>query len=149
MNKRLNRTEISEALRYAIFGAIFGAIFPLGGTFARLLLLRLPINVSNMIYAQGSDPLLWVVDTAPFVLGMFAAYAGYKQDQVSSINKELYQRESELKNNQANLEQYVLNYSSPTSTMNAVPNNSNPSRRFRAQSTRPRVYKIYCHKSHK
>ena len=107
MDKRLNRPEISETLRYAIFGAIFGATFPLIGTLARVLLLQLPINVSNMIYAQSTDPLLWIVDTAPLVLGMFAAYAGYKQDQVSSINEDLYQRESELKNNQATLEQRV------------------------------------------
>jgi GAF domain-containing protein len=107
MDKRLTRPKISETLRYAVFGALFGATFPLGGTVARVLLLGLPINISNMIHAQGADPLLWVVDTAPFVLGMFAAYAGYKQDQVSQINKELYQRESELKYNQVSLEKYI------------------------------------------
>jgi GAF domain-containing protein len=107
MDKRQNRPEISETLRYAIFGVVIGLTFPLVGTLARVLLLQLPINISNMIYAQSADPLLWVVDTSPLVLGMFAAYAGYKQVQVSRVNKELYQRESELKNIQATLEQRV------------------------------------------
>jgi GAF domain-containing protein len=112
MDKRLNRPRISETRRYAIFGAIFGVIFPLVGTLTRAFLMRLPINISNMIYAQSSDPILWIVDTAPIVLGMFAAYAGYKQDQVSRINKELYQRESELVNKQAALEQYMNEHTS-------------------------------------
>ena len=107
MDKRQNRPEISMALRYGIIGAVFGLTFPLVGTFARVLLLQLPISISNMIYAQSADPLLWVVDTAPLVLGAFAAYAGYKQGQVTRINEELYQREIEMKNNQATLEQHV------------------------------------------
>ncbi len=107
MDKRQNRPKISEALRYAIIGALFGLTFPLVGTFARVLLLQIPINISNMIYVQRIDPLLWVVNTAPLVLGLFAAYAGYKQDQLTNINEELYQRESELKNNQATLELQV------------------------------------------
>jgi GAF domain-containing protein len=104
MDKRQNRPKISETLRYAIIGALFGLTFPMVGTFAKVFLLQVPINISNLIYAQRVDPLLWVVNTAPLVLGIFAAYAGYKQDQLTSINEELYQRESELKNNQASLE---------------------------------------------
>jgi hypothetical protein len=56
MDKRLNPPKLSETLRYAMFGAVFGATFPLVGTLARMLLLRLPINISNMIYAQGRRP---------------------------------------------------------------------------------------------
>lgn len=107
MDKRPNRFNLNATLRYAIYGTIFGATFPLVGTFARVFLLKLPVNASNMIFAQRTDLLLWVVDTAPIVLGMFAAYAGYKQDQVSAINDELYQREVELKNDQATLERRV------------------------------------------
>ncbi len=107
MDPKANRPKISETLRYAIFGAIFGATFPLVATLARLLLLRLPVNVSNALYAQKTDPILWVVDTAPIVLGLFAAYAGYKQDRLSNINDQLYQSEVELKNNQETLEQRV------------------------------------------
>jgi GAF domain-containing protein len=107
MDKSQNRPKINETLRYAIFGVLFGLTFPLVGTFARVLLLQIPINISNIIYSQRTDPLLWIVNTAPLVLGMFAAYAGYKQDRVSRINEELYQRESELKNYQATLEQRV------------------------------------------
>lgn len=107
MNNNMNRLDTSSTRSYALIGALFGASFPIIGTVIRLLLLGLPINFENMIVTQTSDPLLWVVDTAPFVLGAFAAYAGYKQDQVNHINKELYQRESDLRINQINLEQRV------------------------------------------
>jgi GAF domain-containing protein len=74
---------------------------------ARVLLLKLPINLYNMLQAQTMDPLLWVVDTAPVVLGIFAAYAGNKQDQVGEINESLLNSKRELEANQASLETRV------------------------------------------
>ncbi|MBP6177392.1 MAG: GAF domain-containing protein [Anaerolineales bacterium] len=118
MNNNLNRLDTSSTRSYALIGALFGASFPVIGTLIRLVLLDLPISLANMIVAQTSDPLLWVVDTAPFVLGAFAAYAGYKQDQVTHINKELYQRESDLRINQITLEQRVEERTAELSTAN-------------------------------
>jgi len=130
MDNILNRPKISETQRYAIFGAIFGFTFPIIGTVFRLILLRHPINLFNMLDIQRTDPLLWVVDTAPIVLGAFAAYAGYKQDQVHSIVKELYQREIELKTNQAVLEQRVKERTAELLTANN--NNERRAKQFEA-----------------
>ena len=130
MDNILNRPKISETKRYAIFGAIFGFTFPIIGTLIRLILLQHPISLLNMIDTQRTDPLLWVVDTAPIVLGAFAAYAGYKQDQVHSIVKELYQRESELKINQAVLEQRVKERTAELLTANN--NNERRAKQFEA-----------------
>lgn len=107
MDNTPNRSWINETTRYAIYGALFGATFPVIGTMARVLLLRIPINLSNMVYAQSQDPLLWVVDTAPIVLGIFAAYAGLKQDQMTGINEKLLYSKRELEINQENLEKRV------------------------------------------
>jgi GAF domain-containing protein len=108
MSNPTNRPEYHETLRYAIFGALFGATFPLVGTVARLFLTQLSVSLSNMLQAQRDDPLLWVVDTAPIVIGLFAAYSGYKQDLLASVNEELNLREIELKNNQSSLERRVV-----------------------------------------
>jgi GAF domain-containing protein len=102
-----NHVLISEAQRYAIFGAVFGFLFPLVGTIFRIFTSQLPLTLFNILYAQRTDPLLWVVDTAPIVLGLFAAYAGRKQDMLSKINEELRYREYELETYQLNLEQHV------------------------------------------
>lgn len=101
-------TDYRETIRYAIFGALFGATFPLVGTIARLFLMEMTISPANMVYAQVSDPLLWVVDTAPLVIGLFSAYSGYKQDMLGKVNEELNRRGIELKLNQANLEKRVM-----------------------------------------
>ncbi len=98
---RPNPARLSEAQRYAIFGVIFGFLFPLVGTIFRLLASQLPLTLFNMFQAQRTDPLLWVVNTAPIVLGLLAAYAGHKQDLLSKANEELRNRES-------NMEMYKL-----------------------------------------
>ncbi|MBV5337240.1 MAG: GAF domain-containing protein, partial [Deltaproteobacteria bacterium] len=70
-----------------------------------VLFSRLPITITNILYIQGTDPLLWIVDTAPIVIGLLAGYAGLKQDVLTKVNEQLLERENELKNNQARLEQ--------------------------------------------
>jgi GAF domain-containing protein len=107
VNKKPNRAHISQTQRYAMLGAAFGFTFPIIGSILEIIFSKLPLNISNMLVVQRTDPLLWVVDTAPIVLGLFAAYAGNKQDLVEKINQELRERENELKNNQVNLEQYA------------------------------------------
>jgi GAF domain-containing protein len=107
VNKKPNRAQITETQRYAIFGAAFGFTFPLIGTILEILFSKLPLNISNMFLVQRTDSLLWVVDTAPIVLGLFAGYAGYKQDMLEKINQELRERELQLRNNQISLEQYA------------------------------------------
>ena len=101
------KAPISETQRYFILGAIFGFAFPVIGTIVRLLLSQLPLNLPNMLQTQRADPLLWLVDTAPIVLGLFAGYAGRKQDMLTRKNEELLKNEYALQTNQANLEERV------------------------------------------
>ena len=107
MNKKPTHVRISESQRYTLIGALFGFSFPIIGTLLRILISQIPLNISTIINAQRSDPILWVVDTAPIVLGLIAGYAGHKQDMLTKINEELNNREHELKTNQINLEQRV------------------------------------------
>ncbi len=107
MNKKPTRARISETQRYTLIGALFGFLFPLAGTILKIIFFQLPLNISAMINTHLTDPVLWLVDTAPFVLGLFAGYAGRKQDMLSKSNEELSSREHELKLIQLNLEQRV------------------------------------------
>lgn len=99
--------QINETQRYALIGALFGLTFPILGTLLRLITSDLQINIANLINAQVTDPILWVVDTAPFVLALFAGFAGRTQDRLLVINEKLISREQELYKYQVNLEQRV------------------------------------------
>lgn len=108
VNKKPAQKWINETQRYSLIGMLFGFTFPLIGTILRMLFSGLPITLPNMLNTQITDPLLWVVDTAPLVIGLLAGYAGRKQDLLFQINEELNTREYELRTNQFDLEQRVI-----------------------------------------
>ena len=107
MNKKQDHQQVSETKRYALIGVVFGFLFPVISTIMEVLLSQLPLNFSNVLLVQSINPLLWVIDTAPVFLGLFAAYAGRQHDIVTKVNKEMREREVELKANKLNLEQYI------------------------------------------
>jgi len=107
VDKRSKTARFNATQLYAILGAGFGFTFPLAGTFLEVLFSGLPITLASMLRVQRTNPLLWIVDTAPIVIGLFAAYAGRKQDILSEVNEQLLARENELKANQINLEKYA------------------------------------------
>lgn len=43
----------------------------------------------SALAAQQSEPLLWIIDTAPFFLGAFAGVAGWRQDRVEALVADL------------------------------------------------------------
>jgi GAF domain-containing protein len=79
-----------NVVRYAFIGALVGLMIPIVGTIIDLLLIRqLPLTLDNFVIAQVTNPIHWIIDTAPFMLGMFAAFAGSRQDQVEKLNQVL------------------------------------------------------------
>jgi two-component system aerobic respiration control sensor histidine kinase ArcB len=59
--------------RYALYGALFGCCFPLGATCLDLLVQDLHLTVAGLLGVQMRQPLHWIIDTAPFFLGLFAS----------------------------------------------------------------------------
>jgi hypothetical protein len=70
--------------RYAIYGALFGLGFPLVGAMVEAIYRGYGLGLSGFVAAQKS-PLLWIVDTAPLFLGVFASLIGRRQDQIAAI----------------------------------------------------------------
>ena len=71
------KRDSSAALKYTIYGALFGLAFPI----ISFLLVRL-LN-SNL------NTLLIVIATAPIFLGIFARFAGVRQDGINEVNRGL------------------------------------------------------------
>jgi len=85
--------KISLGALWGILGFIFGALFPFVSTLIEAGIAKTPLTVTNLFYTNIHTPLLLVIDTAPFVLGVFSVTIG--------------QREQKLRNITANLEKLV------------------------------------------
>lgn len=107
MRNETNHLRSNHTLRYALIGVAFGFTFPIVGTILQVIFSKLALSLASMVDVQIGFPLLWVVDTAPIVIGILAGYAGHKQDMLSIANEQLRIREVELKMRQTDLEQYA------------------------------------------
>src|SRR5687767_1655038 len=103
----LHELPQTERQKYTLAGALFGLLFPVVATLIRIANFNLPYDLSSVVTVQSSDSLLWIIDTAPFFLGLFAFFAGQRQDNLQKLNNELKQRENELEKFKANLEKSV------------------------------------------
>lgn len=95
MNGGWADTTRSVTWRYAASGAVFGLFFP----FAAMAMLLASGAVSAQADAAGvlaathaHSPLMYVIDTAPFFLGLFAAFAGVRQKKIIALNTSLEQQ---------------------------------------------------------
>ena len=81
-----NRFFKTATRRYAAIGAAFGFLFPVVATLITVLEAQLPLSLASVIAVQQADPLLWIIDTAPLFLGLFAAIAGRREDSLQQAN---------------------------------------------------------------
>jgi GAF domain-containing protein len=93
--------------RYALLGMLFGLAFPIVGTLVELAVQNLSLTLDSAAYVQRTNPLLWIIDSAPIILGLIAAIVGNRQDALLRLNAELRAREVEMKQAQASIEQRV------------------------------------------
>ena len=94
---------MNKTVEYALYGALFGALFPLISTVFDLLVQGVPFTLSNALQLQRSQPLHWVIDSAPLFLGLFAGLAGRRQDTVIAKVQELTSLNQRLQQEQKNL----------------------------------------------
>jgi signal transduction histidine kinase/CheY-like chemotaxis protein len=79
----------TETFRHALYGGLFGCLFPLVSMIFDLYVRQLDFSIANILHAQATQPLHWMIDTAPFFLGFFAGLAGKRQDRITRINLNL------------------------------------------------------------
>ncbi len=86
------RPFTSEADNYTVYGAAFGFVFPVVATWLACHNLYGTVSLSGLIDVQRTDSLLWIIDSAPFWLGLFARFAGKRQDIVNQHSESLEQK---------------------------------------------------------
>ena len=64
--------------RFLFAGAMFGVLFPVSAILFEIYRHNYPLNLSSIIMIHNNSPILFMIDTAPFFLGIFAFVAGVK-----------------------------------------------------------------------
>ena len=78
-----------QADNYTLNGTIFGLLFPITATTIESLLSFNTISVYTIFQVQAMSPLLWIIDSAPLWLGLFARIGGIRQDKVDMMMQTL------------------------------------------------------------
>ncbi len=78
-----------ESKNYMLYGVVFGLIFPIGATIFQSYRLYGLISFTTALMIQKSVPLLWIIDSAPFWLGIFAMFGGIQLDKVNIYKNSL------------------------------------------------------------
>ena len=84
-------TMNSSRLRWGLWGALFGLCFPLMALGIRWA----QTGSAGAWVALTTDPLLWIIVTAPLFLGVFAALGGHQHDGLRGLTAELEDRVKE------------------------------------------------------
>lgn len=73
--------------RYAIWGLLGGLVFPIIGTLIEIAASGLPIALASIWTVQRDQPLLWIIDTAPLILGFIAGILGAQRSLASMVER--------------------------------------------------------------
>lgn len=77
-------------VRNAALGALFGACFPAGAVLFLLWTHGAPGGpIATLLHFHGENPLLFMIDTAPLFLGLFAALAGWQEARLQNLSRHL------------------------------------------------------------
>jgi signal transduction histidine kinase/DNA-binding response OmpR family regulator len=80
-----------NAQSYLLIGLLFGFLFPISATAIDIYVKGLSISIAHIYFVQTQQPLHWIIDLAPCILGIIARIAGQRQDQVEYLNRLLKQ----------------------------------------------------------
>lgn len=72
-----------------MLGALFGLCFPVGATTLQVYTTHETMAWQAIVHAQMGTPLLWIIDSAPMWLGLFAYFIGVRQTHLDAVNRRL------------------------------------------------------------
>lgn len=99
VDQPMNAEQINRyyyTVRYGLLGAAFGLLFPLLATTLLIRETGSMLSLGEIIELHLNSPLLLIIDTAPIILGIFAASAGWREDRLQESNQRLAKLVSSL-----------------------------------------------------
>ncbi len=86
----MSTPRIIAAPTYALAGVLLGTLGPIAAMLIRWL------QGADPMALQRTDPLMWIIDSAPLVLGVFAYLFGREQARLHDANRLLLERASDF-----------------------------------------------------
>ena len=77
---------------YTFLGVIMGLLLPAVATVVELALGQRQLTLSNVLWAQSSPSVLWLMNLSPLILGFLGRAVGRQQDAAVLLNYELERR---------------------------------------------------------
>jgi diguanylate cyclase (GGDEF)-like protein/PAS domain S-box-containing protein len=81
--------ENATIRRYVLAEVAFGACFPLTAWALDILVRGVGWSIGSLAWIHSTNPLHWIVDSAPIVLGVMGYLIGRAQAQIEAHNREL------------------------------------------------------------
>ncbi len=94
-----------EDLNYALWGALFGLCFPVLGTILETYSTQGEVSLPMLLQLHKSSPLLLIIDTAPFFLGLFAYFIGKHVDTLRTKNEQIIKAQEQRQEQMATIGQ--------------------------------------------
>jgi len=112
MSNNAKPTQSNKTVwQYTTLGVLFGLCFPVVSTLIALIFQGKPLSWVGVWETQNAEPLLWIIDSAPVFLGLFAALAGIRQQRFERLAAQLEdlvaERTSEL--SRSHQQQTIIN----------------------------------------
>jgi two-component system sensor histidine kinase/response regulator len=101
----------SSTLKFLLVGFLFGFGFPIIATLQVIVQNKMPISIASFLELQANNSLLWIIDSAPFILGLISALVGKREDRLRELTSKLelvvLERTSELRNANLGLQEKI------------------------------------------
>jgi len=70
---------------FAVLGFVLGLLGVIVATVIGVLMAGKPLTLTNFVQTNLTNPLLWLFDTAPFVLAILLGFAGSRQNKLAQL----------------------------------------------------------------
>lgn len=81
--------RLSLTVTYGLIGVVLGSLFPICATLLQIGMAEQPMTFQAILDSQRDEPLLWIIDSVPFILGLTFAFIGSRQERLRKAGLEL------------------------------------------------------------
>lgn len=86
-NKKFHKTPV--IMTYTVVGILFGACFPVGAIILESMIKDVTISQMAILQLHVDNPLLYMIDSAPLFLGLFAMVGGFSRAKAGCANYDM------------------------------------------------------------